>query len=383
MAVPARVRDGAEQPLRLRELLARLPVERLADGARETPRPAAEDLVGRGRLSLADGAQQDADAGRPVLLPRRRLGDERDEVVEVGALDRRRDAVGERRHAQAPVGVLGGADGEEGLERALPRASLGELARELGALVEPDLAPGDGRPEALLVVVEEARVDALPLPLDHGEPARHVLRHRHEPRGRREAAPGAAGGAAAGRRRDAGTLTVEVGVEQRVERDDALGVGGALRDEVDDDARLLARVRAHDPADPLLVDPLGRGGREVHADGGARRVPALGEELRVDQDVDLAALVGGERLGELARRRPARDGHRLEARRAELLGEVVGMVDTGRVDDPGRRSEAIPVEARRGLVERDVVEGCGECALLEVAAHDGHRVDGRDGRDAQ
>jgi hypothetical protein len=41
------------------------------------------------------------------------------------------------------------------------------------------------------------------------------------------------------------------------------------------------------------------------------------------------------------------------------------------------------VEARGGLVERLVVERRGERALLEVAAHDRHRVDRRDGRDAQ
>ena len=121
----------------------------------------------------------------------------------------------------------------------------------------------------------------------------------------------------------------------------------------------------------------------MHADGRTRGVPPLREQLRVDQDVDLAALVGGERLGQLARRRPAGDGHRLEARCPELLGEVVGVVDTGRVDDSRCRAEAVAVEARRGLVERDVVEGCGQRALLEVAADDRHRVDRGDRRHAQ
>ena len=327
MPVAARVGDRAEEPLRLGELLARLAVERLADGAREPPRPAAQDLVGRVRLALAERTEQDPDAGGAVLLPRRRLRDERDEIVEVGTLDRRRDAVGERGHPQAAVRVLGGADGEERLERALAGAALGELARELRALVEADLATGDRRPEALLVVVEELRVDALPLALDDREPPGDVLGDRDEPRRRRELAAGPARGAPARGGRDARALAVEVRVEQRVERDDALGVRRALRHEVDDDARLLARVRAHDPADPLLVDALRCRRGEVHADGRARRVPALGEQLRVDQDVDLAALVGGERLGELARRRAAGDGHRLEAGGAELLREVVRVVD--------------------------------------------------------
>ena len=125
--VAARVRERAEQPLRLRELRARAPVLRLARGAREAPRPAGEDLVGRVDLALADRAQQDPDARRAVLLPRRRLRHERDEVVEVGALDGHRDAIGERDHAQPAVRVLGGARREELLERDLRRAALGEL----------------------------------------------------------------------------------------------------------------------------------------------------------------------------------------------------------------------------------------------------------------
>ena len=180
----AGVRDRAEQALRLRELLARLAVEGLADGAREAPRPPPEDLIGSVRLALAERAQEDADAGGAVLLPGWRLRDQRDEVVEVGALDRRRDPVGEGGHAQPPVRVLGRADREERLERALSGSSFRELAGELGALVEPDLASRDGRPEPLLVVVEVAWVDPLPLTLDDGEATRDILRDRDEPRRR-------------------------------------------------------------------------------------------------------------------------------------------------------------------------------------------------------
>ena len=82
----------------------------------------------------------------------------------------------------------------------------------------------------------------------------HVRGDRDEPRRRRELAAGAALLAPARGRRDARALAVEVGVEQRVQRHDALVVRRALRDEVDDDARLLARMRPHDPADALLVD---------------------------------------------------------------------------------------------------------------------------------
>jgi hypothetical protein len=168
-----------------------------------------------------------------------------------------------------------------------------------------------------------------------------------------------------------------------VERDDALVVRRPLRHEVDDDAGLLARMEPHDPTDPLLVDAARRGRGEMHADRRARRVPALGEQLRVDQDVDLAALVAGERLGEAHRRRTSGDGLRLQARGAELLREVVRMVDTGRVDDARRVVEAVAVEARRRLVQCPVVEGPGEDLLIEVAADDRHRVDRRHRRDAQ
>ena len=189
------------------------------------------------------------------------------------------------------------------------------------------------------------------------------------------------------RRRGAGVtlraFAVEVRVEQRVERDHAVVVRRALGDEVDDDARFLARMHAHDPADALLVDAARGRRREVEADGGARRVPALGEELGVDQDVDLAALVGGERLGELHRRRLAGDRLGLDPGGAELLREVVGVLDAGRVDDAGRRPEALAVEARGRLVEGGVVERCREGALLEVAADDRHRVDRGGGRHPQ
>ena len=121
----------------------------------------------------------------------------------------------------------------------------------------------------------------------------------------------------------------------------------------------------------------------MEADGGTRRVPALGEQLRVDEHVDLAALVSRERLGQLDGRRLAGDGLGLEAGGAELLGEVVGVLDACRVDDARRRPEALAVEARGGLVERGVVERCRQGALLEVAADDRHRVDRGGGRHAQ
>ena len=97
--------------------------------------------------------------------------------------------------------------------------------------------------------------------------------------------------------------------------------------------------------------------------------------MRVDEDVDLAALVGGERLGEPRRWRSAGDRLRLQAGGAELLREVVRVLDACGVHDPGRRAEALAIEARRGVVQSLVVERGCEGALLEVAADDGHGVD--------
>ncbi len=62
--------------------------------------------------------------------------------------------------------------------------SLGELAGELRALVEANLAACDRGPEPLLVVVQVLRVDALPLALDHVQPSRDVRRDGDEPWGR-------------------------------------------------------------------------------------------------------------------------------------------------------------------------------------------------------
>ena len=95
------------------------------------------------------------------------------------------------------------------------------------------------------------------------------------------------------------------------------------------------------------------------------------------------ALVGGEDLGELDRRRPPADRLGLEPGGAELLRQVVRVVDARRVDDARRRVEAVAVQARRGLVQSRVVEHGGECALLEVAADDRDGVDRGGGRNAE
>jgi hypothetical protein len=164
---------------------------------------------------------------------------------------------------------------------------------------------------------------------------------------------------------------------------------GARVDEVDDDAGLLAGVAARHAPDALLVDALGRGGRQVHAHGGARRVPALGEQLRVDEHVDLAGLVVGEDPRELALGGLARDRLCLHVEVAERLRDVVGVAHAGRVHDTRNATEARPVEIRDRLVERLLVEQLGQHLLVElrvdVAAAQGHlgdRAHARARRDA-
>ena len=68
---------------------------------------------------------------------------------------------------------------------------------------------------------------------------------------------------------------------------------------------------------------------------------------------------------------------------AELLREVVGVIDACRVHDARRGAEAVAVEARSRLVQGLVVERGGEGALLEVAADDRHRVDRGRGRNPE
>ena len=154
-----------------------------------------------------------------------------------------------------------------------------------------------------------------------------------------------------------------------MERHDGVVVRGRRVDEVHDDARFLARVAARDAADPLLVDALRSGRGEVHADGRARRVPALGEQLRVDEHVDLAALVAGEDPRQLALRRLAGNRLRLDARVLERLRDVVRVLDAGRVDDTGQVLEAHAIEVRHGGVERALVEEGGQLFLVEVLVH--------------
>jgi hypothetical protein len=160
-------------------------------------------------------------------------------------------------------------------------------------------------------------------------------------------------------------------------------------DEVDHQARLLARLAAGHAADALLVDPLRRGRREMHADRRARRVPALGEQLRVDEHVDLAALVGREDARQLALGRLARDGLRLEPVRPHRLGDVVGVAHAGRIDHAGHPVEAGLVEVGDRDVEGVLIQQLGQHLLVELGVdftaaqrHLGDRPHAGPGRDA-
>ena len=183
----------------------------------------------------------------------------------------------------------------------------------------------------LLAVVEVLDRDPPQLALEHLGAALGIGRDRQHPA--LDANPPAA--SAPHRADDDRAAAVDVAIEQRVQRDDGIVVLGGGMDEVDDDPRLLARVPAGHAADALLVDALGGGRRQVHADRRPRAVPALGEQLGVDEHVDLAGLVVGQDPRQLALRRLARDGLGLHPELAEGLRDVVGVAHAGGIDDPG------------------------------------------------
>ena len=204
-------------------------------------------------------------------------------------------------------------------------------------VVGGDPGAGERGPGVLLGVVEVLDRDPPELALEHREPALGVGRDGNHA----ALDPDLATAAAAHGPDDDRTAAVDVAVEQAVQRDDRLVVGRRRVDEIDDQARLLARVPAGHAADPLLVDAA-RGGRgEVHADRRPGRVPTLGEQHRVAEDVDLAALEPGEDLGQLALRRLAGDRLGVDPGLAKRRRDVVRVPDAA-----GRRRRAA-AEARR------------------------------------
>ena len=282
-------------------------------------------------------------------------------AVSNASASRMRGDLGERPQAQLGVRLRWTAVSRK---RRLSSPLAVEVQHRRGAApaVGRDAGAGQGRPHVLLAVVEvldgdppQLALEDLGPPLRLGADGQHAALDAHPP-----------AAAAAHRADDDRAAAVDVAVQQRVQRHDGVVVLGRRVDEVDDDARLLAGMAAGDAPDALLVDALGGGRREVHADGRARAVPALGEQLGVDQHVDLAALVVGEDRRELALGGLAGDRLRLDPGVAERLGDVVGVADAGGVDDAGHAVEAGLVEVGDGEVERRLVEQLGQHLLVEL-----------------
>ncbi len=289
----------------------------------------------------------------------------------------------ERAQPQLRVAVaLHGGQQEAALELALAV----EVEHRLGAApaVGRDPRARQRRPHVLLAVVEVLDRDPPQLALEHLRAPLGIGRHRQHP----ALDPHPPAAAAAHRPDDDRAAAVDVAVEQRVQRHDRVVVLGRGVDEVDDDPGLLARVAAGDAADALLVDALGGGRREVHADRRAGAVPALGQQHRVDEHVDLARLVVGEDPRQLALGRLAGDRLGLHPEVAERLRDVVGVAHAGGVDDAGDPVEAGLVEVGDRDVERRLVEQLGQHLLVELGVdlaspqrHLGDRPHARPGRD--
>jgi len=262
-------------------------------------------------------------------LVARPASDDVDRLVERLGVPARRDLL------QRPQPELGVAVPLQAGDHEPPPqlASLVEVEHRLGAtpVVRGNARAGQRRPHVLLAPRQVLDGDPPQLTLEDHRASIRVRGHgEHSPL---HAQPAPA--PAAHRPDDDRAAAVDVAVEQAVERDHRVVVRGRRVDEVDDDPGLLAGRPSRDAADALLVDALGGGGRQVHADGRPVGVPPLGEELGVHQDVDLATLVRREDAGELALRRLARDAPGLHTGVLERLGDVVRVAHAGRVDDPG------------------------------------------------
>ena len=278
----ARVHEQAEQPLRLRPALDRVLLVHLAGVLGQAPDPGV-GLVAAADALLGQRLQHDLRA-LAALVARPHPDDVDRQVERLGVL-RGGDLL---QRAQAQLRVAVALDGRE-QEAALELAGAVEVEHRPRAApaARRDPRARQRRPHVLLAVVEELDGDPPELALEDLVPP--VLVGRDGDDAPLDAhAPAAA---AADRADDDRAAAVDVAVEERVQRDDRVVVLRRGMDEVDDDARLLAGMAARDAADALLVDALRRGRREVHADRRARRVPALGEQLRVDEHVDVAALV--------------------------------------------------------------------------------------------
>ena len=351
------VDQQAQQALGLGPALHRVLLVQVARVAGQSPDPGLS-LVAAADAALGQSLQQHAGARAAVVA--RPGADRFDRVVEGLGVTELGD-LGQRLDPQLRVAVALHAGQEEAAAQLLGRVVL---QHRLGAAPARgvDAGAGERGPDVLLGVVEVLDRDPPQLALQHLETLLLDVGNRDD--ALLDANPAAAS-AAHGTDHDR-AASVDVAVEQAVQGDDRLVVGRGRVDEVDDQARLLAGVAAGDAAHALLVDAA-RGGRgQVHADRRARRVPALGEQHRVAEHVDLAALEPGQDLGQLALRGLARDGLGVDARVLECLGDVVRVLDAGRVDEAGDLAEARLVEVGDRDVERGLVKQLGQLLLVEV-----------------
>lgn len=104
----------------------------------------------------------------------------------------------------------------------------------------------------------------------------------------------------------------------------------------------------------------------MHADRRPRAVPTLGQQHRVAEDVDVAALEAGEDFRQLALRRFAGDRLGVDPGIAEGFGDVLRVLNAGRVEDTGDFAEARAVEVGDRDVERLLVEQRRQLLLVEV-----------------
>src|SRR5215213_42046 len=355
-----RVHQQAEQSLRLRPALHGVLLVDLARVLGHPPYPGVR-LIPTAYPLFGECLQHDLHA--LAALVARPGGHQVDRLVERLGVARGGNLL-QRAQAQLRVAIaLDGGDQETALEVALA-VEVQHRLRAPPAVRRYARARQRG-PHVLLGVVEVLDGDPPQLALeDLGAPLR-IRRHRqHAPLDAHAPAAAAPDGPD-----DDRAAAVDVAVEQGMQRDDGVVVLRRRVDEVDDDARLLARMAARHAPYALLVDALGGGRGEVHADRGTGAVPALGEQLRVDQDVDRAALVLGEDPRQLALRRLAGDRLRLQADVPECLRDVVGVPDACRVDDAGYAVEAGSVEIRDREAEGQLIQQLSQHVLVELRVY--------------
>jgi hypothetical protein len=249
-----------EQALGLGPALHGVLLVHLARVLGEVPQPAGR-LVASPDLLLGEGLEQNLDA-LAALIARPAAHDlhgvvERLRVAQVAHL-------GQRTQAQLGVAVAPQAGDQE---QAAQLAGGIEVQHRLGAppVVRGHARAGQHRPGLLLAPGEVLHGHPPQLALEDLRPAVLVRGHRHHPALDPQATPAAAAHGTDDNRPTA----INVTVEERVQGDYGVVVGSGGVDEVHDDPGLLARRTPGHAAHALLIDALGGGGRQVHADGRA------------------------------------------------------------------------------------------------------------------